>query len=149
MDRYDTQAQNYITLVDDDETSATKLISMLLAHGAPSVSLQHDKTRYLKELKALLTHHDDTLPSMIIVDFKGFPAAAAAFVSSIRALPGAQSLLIAAMADDLSRPVRDVLLNAGANAVFARQSTTDGFRCEAAELVSFWVRNQRLEAVGT
>lgn len=149
MDRYDPQAQPYIVLIDENEHSASKLISMLLAHGAPSVSLQKDTDRYLKELKSLLTTHDDTLPSMIIVDLKGFPGASAAFIASIRALPGARSLLIGAMADDLSRPVRDVLLNAGANAVFARQLTTDGYRCEAAELVSFWVRNQRLEAVGT
>ena len=45
--------------------------------------------------------------------------------------------------------VRNELLDAGASAVFERHSDIALYRREAASIVAFWVRNQRLDAVGT
>ena len=40
------------------------------------------------------------------------------------------------------------LLDAGASAVFERHSDISLYRREAGNIVAFWVRNQRLDAVG-
>ncbi len=50
---------------------------------------------------------------------------------------------------DLERETREALSVAGADAVFERQADIDSYRREAAAIVSFWVRNQHLDAVGT
>ena len=43
---------------------------------------------------------------------------------------------------------RQALHDAGASAVFFRQADLDAYRHEAAAIVSFWARHQRLDAVG-
>jgi hypothetical protein len=53
------------------------------------------------------------------------------------------------MAPSLDRNVRNGLLDAGAAAVFERHGELNAYRREAANIVGFWVRNQRLDAVGT
>ena len=53
------------------------------------------------------------------------------------------------MAPTLDRTTRENLLDAGADAVFERHAELQAYRAEAAAIVSFWVRNQRLDAVGT
>ena len=59
------------------------------------------------------------------------------------------ALLGAIVAASLDRDVRNELLDAGASAVFERHSDITLYRREAASIVAFWVRNQRLDAVGT
>jgi hypothetical protein len=42
----------------------------------------------------------------------------------------------------------DALREAGAASVFIRHAELDAYRREAASIISFWARNQRLDAVG-
>lgn len=141
--------QTFMALVDDDSHSARLMIRMLLAHGAPSVSWLDGEALASTELGKLLADSRAVLPGLVIVDLKSSSTATAEFVRKLRGMPDGRALLIAAMAPSLDREVRDVLLEAGADAVFQRQANIDFYRREAAAIVSFWVRNQRLEAVGT
>lgn len=141
--------QPFMALVDDDSHSARLMIRMLLAHGAPSVSWLDSEAMATAELGQLLNDRRATLPGLVIVDLKSSSTATADFVARLRAMQDGSALLIAAMSPTLDREVREVLLNAGADAVFERQADIDFYRREAAAIVSFWVRNQRLEAVGT
>ena len=141
--------QPIMALVDDDSHSARLMIRMLLAHGAPSVNWLDSDAVATAELGALLNDRRATLPGLVIVDLKSSSAATAEFIAKLRAMRDGTALLVAAIAPTLDREVREVLLNAGADAVFERQADIDFYRREAAAIVSFWVRNQRLEAVGT
>ena len=142
-------AQPFMALVDDDSHSARLMIRMLLAHGAPSVNWLDSEVTATAELGQLLNDRRATLPGLVIVDLKSSSTATANFVAKLRGMQDGSALLIAAMASTLDREVREVLLEAGADAVFERQADIDFYRREAAAIVSFWVRNQRLEAVGT
>lgn len=141
--------QPFMALVDDDSHSARLMIRMLLAHGATSVNWLDSEAVATAELGLLLNDRKATLPGLVIVDLKSSSAATAEFVAKLRGMQDGSALLIAAMSASLDREVREVLLNAGADAVFERQADIDFYRREAAAIVSFWVRNQRLEAVGT
>jgi response regulator RpfG family c-di-GMP phosphodiesterase len=141
--------QAFMALVDDDSHSARLMIRMLLAHGAPSVSWLDGETLASSELGKLLADGRSVLPGLVIVDLNSSSTATADFIAKLRSMPDGSALLIAAMAPSLDREVRDALLEAGADAVFERQPNIDFYRREAAAIVSFWVRNQRLEAVGT
>jgi response regulator RpfG family c-di-GMP phosphodiesterase len=141
--------QPFMALVDDDSHSARLMIRMLLAHGAPSVNWLDNDAVATAELGARLNDRRATLPGLVIVDLKSSSAATAEFIAKLRAMRDGTALLVAAIAPTLDREVREVLLNAGADAVFERQADIDFYRREAAAIVSFWVRNQRLEAVGT
>lgn len=148
MDAYGT-GQPFMALVDDDSHSARLMIRMLLAHGAPSVSWLNGEALATAELGALLEDDRAPLPGLVIVDLKGSSGATRDLVAKLRGMRDGRSLLIAAIAPSLERDVRDVLLNAGADAVFERHADINFFRREAAAIVSFWVRNQHLDAVGT
>ena len=139
----------FMALVDDDFHSARMLTRMLLAHGAPSVRWLDGATAAKLELGALMSAEQAVLPSLVIVDLKATSTATREFVVALRALPRADELLIVAMAATLERPERDALLEVGADAVFERHAEVDAYRREAANLVRFWVRNQRLSAIGT
>jgi CheY-like chemotaxis protein len=141
--------QPFMALVDDDSHSARLMIRMLLAHGAPSVSWLDGEAVASTEMRKLLDDKIALLPGLVIVDLKSSSTATADFIRKLRGMPDGHALLIAAMAPSLDRDVREVLLVAGADAVFERQADIDFYRREAAAIVSFWVRNQRLEAVGT
>jgi DNA-binding response OmpR family regulator len=141
--------QPFMALVDDDSHSARLMIRMLLAHGAPSVSWLDSEAMATAELGQLLNDPRATLPGLVIVDLKSSSTATADFIAMLRRMKDGPALLIAAMSPTLDREVREVLLDAGADAVFERQANIDFYRREAAAIVSFWVRNQRLEAVGT
>ena len=148
MDAYGA-GQPYMALVDDDSHSARLMIRMLLAHGAPSVSWLNGEALATAELGKLLDDDLAALPGLVIVDLKNSSTATRDFIVKLRAMRDGRSLLIAAVAATLEKDVRDVLLNAGADAVFERQADVNSFRREAAAMVSFWVRNQHLDAVGT
>jgi CheY-like chemotaxis protein len=141
--------QPFMALVDDDSHSARLMIRMLLAHGAPSVNWLDSEAVATAELGLLLNDRKATLPGLVIVDLKSSSVATAEFVAKLRGMQDGSALLIVAMSPSLDREVREVLLEAGADAVFERQADIDFYRREAAAIVSFWVRNQRLEAVGT
>jgi CheY-like chemotaxis protein len=148
MDAYGA-GQPYMALVDDDSHSARLMIRMLLAHGAPSVSWLNGEALATAELSAVLNDDRASLPGLVIVDLKSSSDATRDFIAKLRGMRDGRSLLIAAIAPSLEREVRDVLLNAGADAVFERQADINLFRREAAAIVSFWVRNEHLDAVGT
>ncbi len=138
-----------LALVDDDFHSARLLVRMLVAHGAPSVDWMSDAEAAARQIADALEEDAPQHPGMVIVDLKGSSAATAAFLTRLRALPGGDALVLVAMAPSLDRATRDALLDAGAVAVFERHSDLAAYRKEAASIVSFWVRTQRLDAVGT
>jgi response regulator RpfG family c-di-GMP phosphodiesterase len=149
LDVLQNTREPYLVLVDDDGHSARLLTRMLLAHGAPSIQWIESSEAGLSQIKSLLVDRARLLPGLVVVDLKSSSTASAEFVSKIARLPRSQSLLVAVMAVDPNRITRERLLEAGADAVFERHADLQGYRAEAAAIVSFWVRNQRLEAVGT
>lgn len=144
-----TGGQPYFALVDDDLHSARLLMRMLTAHSAPTVIWQENASLALTELEGCLANDNASIPALVLVDLKSSSEATEQFVKQLHALPGASSLLVAAVAPSLERVRRDALLDAGADAVFQRHADLDFYRREAAAIISFWVRNQRLDAVGT
>lgn len=141
--------QPYLVLVDDDPHSARLLTRMLLAHGAPSIQWIESSAEGLSQIKDLLAGAAKYLPGLVIVDLKSSSTAARDFIAEITGLERSRSLVIAALAPSLDRAARESLLDAGADAVFERHADLQAYRAEAAAIVSFWVRNQRLDAVGT
>lgn len=141
--------QPYLMLVDDDAHSARLLTRMLLAHGAPSIQWVESADEGLSQIKSLLGDAAKHIPGLVIVDLKSSSSAASDFIAEISNLERSRALVIVAMAPTLDRTTRDSLLDAGADAVFERHADIQAYRSEAASIVSFWVRNQRLDAVGT
>lgn len=139
----------YMALVDDDTHSARMMIRMLLAHGAPSVDWLADEEVARTTFEELLGGPGRNMPSLVLVDLKSSSRATADFVSWLRTLPGGGELIVGAMAPNLERYFREPLLAAGADAVFERHGDLADYRREAASIVSFWVHNQHLDAVGT
>jgi len=139
----------FVLLVDDDTHSARLLTRMLLAHGSPAVERIDGAEPALAHLRDLLPRSAANLPGLLIVDLKATSTATRDFVAAVRKLKSVHALSIAAMAPSLERAVRETLLDAGADAVFERHAEIGAYRSEVASIVSFWVRNQRLEAVGT
>ncbi|HQZ12656.1 MAG TPA: hypothetical protein PK286_07185 [Devosia sp.] len=140
--------QPFIMLVDDDAHSARMLTRMLLAHGAPTVHLLDGATAADEELDSRLNDPHAQLPGLVIVDLKSSSTATRDYIASLVRRPRSSELLIVAMAPTLERSVKESLIAAGAAAVFERHATLDAYRRESAGIVSFWVRNQRLSAVG-
>ena len=141
--------QPYLMLVDDDAHSARLLTRMLLAHGAPSIQWVESSALGLSHIKDLLGEAAKPVPGLVIVDLKSSSTAAKDFIAQMAALERSRKLVIVAMAPSLDRTTREDLLDAGADAVFERHADLQAYRAEAAAIVSFWVRNQRLDAVGT
>jgi CheY-like chemotaxis protein len=139
----------FVALVDDDAHSARLMIRMLLAHGAPSVSWLNGEALATAEIHLLLEDDLATIPGLVIVDLKASSSATLDFIVKLRAMRDGHSLLIAAIAPTLEREPREALISAGADAVFERHADINSYRREAAAIVSFWVRNQHLDAVGT
>jgi len=138
--------QPAIVLVDDDFHSIRLLVRMLNAHGGPNVEAMSDPDSALTALTARAVASSGEQP-MVIVDLKASSAATARFIASLHA--AAPGLLVVAMSPSLDRISRDKLLDAGAAAVFGRHADLNLYRREAASIVAYWVRGQRLNAVGT
>jgi CheY-like chemotaxis protein len=139
--------QPAIALVDDDYHSARLMTRMLEAHGGPLVSRMPDPDMAVKTLAEVADTPPVAGQCMAVVDLKSSSTATRDFVSRLK--HQAPQLLVVAMAPSLDREVRNELLDAGASAVFERHSDITLYRREAASIVAFWVRNQRLDAVGT
>jgi hypothetical protein len=142
-----SETQPAIALVDDDFHSARLMMRMLAAHGGPHVEWLSDKGIALETLAGY-----DALPPiggkcMALVDLKASSNASRDFIVELRRR--APGLLIVAMSPSLDRETRNALLEAGAAAVFERHAELNAYRREAASIVGFWVRSQRLGAVGT
>ena len=139
--------QPAIALVDDDYHSARLMTRMLEAHGGPQVLRLPDPEVAIETLADAGTTPLVDGQCMVVVDLKSSSTATVDFVSRLK--HRAPQLLVVAMAPTLDRDVRNQLLDAGASAVFERHSDIVLYRREAASIVAFWVRNQRLDAVGT
>lgn len=138
--------QPAIALVDDDYHSARLMTRMLEAHGGPQVSRLPDPERAVETLAGVSEVPTVAGQCMAVVDLKSSSTATRDFVARLKSL--APQLLVVAIAPSLDREVRNELLDAGASAVFERHSDITLYRREAASIVAFWVRNQRLDAVG-
>ena len=139
------QGRPAISLVDDDFHSARLMTRMLLAHGGPEVEHLPDAASAITELAARMNPADG--PFFVIVDLKATSTATREFIAQLK--QKAPQLLVIAMARTLDRAVRDDLIEAGAAAVFERHADLNLYRREAASIIAFWVRGQRLDAVGT
>lgn len=139
--------QPAIVLVDDDFHSARLLTRMLAAHGGPHAERLGDPGTALDTLVALDSATVGTGPLMVIVDLKSSSTATHDFIVKLK--HDAPGLLVVAMSPTLDRDTRNGLLDAGASAVFERHGELNAYRREAANIVGFWVRSQRLDAVGT
>ena len=138
----------FIALIDDDGHSAHLLTRMLLAHGAPEV--RHFETASAGEtfLAANLSDVSADWPGMVVVDLKVHSGANVEFVARNHVLLRQKGIPLAVMTQPTDRAGRQALHDAGASAVFFRQAELTAYRHEAASIVSFWARNQRLDAVG-
>lgn len=141
-------ARPFVALVDDDSHSARLITRMLLAHGSPEVRWLDGPVNGTEAIAEMLADPTAARPSLVIVDLKTSSAATRDFVSALRRGPGGSSLLIVAMAPVLDKDIRDTLIDGGADAVFQRHAELESYRREVASIVSYWVRNQRLHAIG-
>ena len=139
--------QPAIALIDDDYQSARLMTRMLEAHGGPQVSRLPDPEQAVEALADSAVTPMVAGQYMAVVDLKSSSTATRDFVARLK--QRVPELLVVAMAATLDREVRNELLEAGASAVFERHSDITLYRREAASIVAFWVRNQRLDAVGT
>ena len=137
-----------MALVDDDQHSAQLLTRMLLAHGAPSIQWYGGASDGQTMLTAVLGDTSGRWPSLVIVDLKAHSAANLEFLRATQSLLRQKNVPVAVMVQSSAPDNRDTLLAAGATNVFIRHAELDAYRREAASLVSFWARSQRLEAVG-
>lgn len=138
--------QPAIALVDDDYHSARLMTRMLEAHGGPQISRLPDPELAVETLEKAAGDTQCAGQCMAVIDLKSSSTATRDFVARLK--HRAPALLVVAMAPSLDREVRNELLDAGASAVFERHSDITLYRREAANIVAFWVRNQRLDAVG-
>lgn len=139
--------QPAIALVDDDYHSARLMTRMLEAHGGPQVTRLPNPQLAFEILAATASTPMVAGQYMAVVDLKSSSTATRDFIARLK--HRVPELLIVAMAATLDREVRNQLLDAGAAAVFERHFDITLYRREAASIVAFWVRNQRLDAVGT
>ncbi|ODT65809.1 MAG: hypothetical protein ABS75_29875 [Pelagibacterium sp. SCN 63-23] len=138
----------FIMLIDDDDHSAHLLTRMLAAHGAPAVMHVSGASAGEAALSSILADHQATWPGLLIVDLKSHSAANMEFVVRNHAMLRQKGVPLAIMAAPTDRAGRRALQDAGANAVFFRQAELDAYRHEVASIVSFWARNQCLDAIG-
>ena len=138
----------FVALIDDDRHSAHLLTRMLIAHGSPDVHWFGNATDGVARLHSVLGNGSANWPGLLIVDLKAHSGANLEFVASIKHLTRQKGVPVVVMAQTLDRQDRQALEDAGASAVFFRQAELDAYRREAAGIVSFWARTQRLDAVG-
>ena len=140
-----TPKQPAIALVDDDYHSARLMTRMLEAGGASHVSLMADLERAVDQLSEMARHPGSEF--LAVVDLKSSSSATRDFIERLKGR--APGLTVVAVAPSLDREVRTTLLDAGAAAVFERHSDIELYRREAACIVDFWARSQRLDKTGT
>ncbi len=138
----------FVALVDDDQHSAALLTRMLLAHGSPRIQWYGDAAVARSTITATLSDPKVNWPSLIIIDLKAHSLANIEFLRSIQPLAYQKGVNAVVMIPPGERQHREALEDAGASAIFFRHAELDAYRREAASLVSFWARSQRLDAVG-
>ena len=138
----------FIALIDDDSHSAYLLTRMLLAHGSPDIRHLGGAVAGRAALQVNLSDYGSAWPGLLIVDLKAHSKANLEFLSTAQTLLRQKGVPVVVMSQPLDRAGREALFEAGAAEVFHREADLDAYRREAAGIVSFWARNQRLNAVG-
>lgn len=139
---------SYVALVDDDPHSAQLLMRMLAAHGGPRIQWFGDAADANVALVQVLSQPSANHPGLVIVDLKAHSEANAEFLRSIQPLPHQRGVGVVVLIHPAEQAKREALEDSGAAAIFYRHAERDAYRREAASLVSFWARSQRLDAVG-
>lgn len=137
----------FVALIDDDQHSAHLLTRMLVAHGSPDVQHYGNALTGAARLLSVLADSDANWPGLLIVDLKSHSGANLDFIASIQQVTRQKGVPVVVMATAGDRN-RQALIEAGASTVFFRHAELDAYRREAAGIVSFWARSQRLDAVG-
>lgn len=137
-----------MALVDDDQQSARLLTRMLLAHGAPAIEHHASAADGLRILVEVLNNPAANWPGLIIVDLKAHSGANLEFMTAIQPLLRQKGVNAVVMTTGVEQQEHLALRKAGAAAVFVRHAELDAYRREAADIVGFWARSQRLDAVG-
>lgn len=136
-----------LALVDDNSHSARLLLRSLGDQVQARTRWLGDARRAVRLLAEV--GEAGNWPELMIVDLKSRSSATRDFIAHIRLAANENGTLIVAMAPSLERDLRDGLLEAGAAAVFERHSEINAYRREAASIMSFWARHQRLDQVDT
>jgi CheY-like chemotaxis protein len=136
-----------MTLVADEPETARRLTRMLLAHGAPSVRWLDGSDQSMAELVGLLQAIEEQ-PDLLVIGMMSSAEATASMIRCVRSAPGGRLLPIAALLPGTDRQLHEMQFAAGANVVVERLVEDSDYRREAARLVSYWVRTQRLNALG-
>jgi DNA-binding NarL/FixJ family response regulator len=140
--------QSFIALIDDDAHSSYLLTRMLRSQDAPAVQYLGGATEGEVAITVLLADVTANWPDLLIIDLKAHSGANLEFLHRNHTLLRQKGIPVAVMTPPSDREARETLHRAGASAVFFRQSELDAYRHEAAAIVSFWARHQRLDAVG-
>ncbi|MEQ9636880.1 MAG: hypothetical protein RLW68_12435 [Devosia marina] len=143
-----TDDMPFIALIDDDGHSAHLLTRMLTANGSPQVIHADSAEAGEAFLLECLSDIEREWPGLVIVDLKAHSGANLEFVTRHQTLLRQKGIPLAVMMQTTDRADRQAMQDAGAAAVFFRQAELEAYRREAAAIVSFWARNQRLDAVG-
>ena len=138
----------FLALIDDDQHSAYLLTRMLLAHGSPNIQHYGDAVDGSTRLQAVLDGPPTHWPGLIIVDLKAHSQANHDFVAALQPTARQKGVPIVVMSQPTGRQGRQALHEAGASAIFFRQAELGAYRSEAASIVSFWARFERLDTVG-
>lgn len=138
----------FIGLIDDDSHSARLFMRVLAANGGPSVCHYGDEGEAIAALARILSDPQLHWPELLVVDLKGHSHANLEFVRRHQACLHQKGVALIVMVPPTDRAGRMKYLEAGATAVFFRQPEAEAYRHELAGIVSFWARNERLDAVG-
>jgi CheY-like chemotaxis protein len=135
------EEQPLIVLADDDVHSARLLIRTLNQFGAHEVKWLGDGPRTQRVLAAALADELALHPCLVVVDLKQASSATADFVRAIHPLLPADIPVIA-LAPTLDREERQVLIDAGAAAVFQRHANLQAYQDEVAAMIGFLDRHR-------
>lgn len=138
----------FIGLIDDDGHSAHLFMRMLAANDGPSVRHYGDDEEGLADLAHVLSDPRSHWPDMLVVDIKRHSNANVEFVRRHQAWLHQKGVALVVMVPPAGRAVRMMYHEAGAAAVFFRQSELEAYRRELTGLTDFWARSARLDAVG-
>ena len=138
----------FIGLIDDDGHSARLFMRVLAANDGPSVRHYSDDEEAVEDLGQVLSDPQSHWPELLVVDLKGHSQANLEFIRRHQAWLHQKGVALLVMVPPTNRAGRMVYLEAGATAVFFRQSEADAYRHELAGIANFWARTERLDAVG-
>ena len=138
----------FIGLIDDDGHSARLFMRVLAVNDGPSVRHYRDEEEALADLAHVLSDPQSHWPELLVVDLKGHSHANLEFIRRHQAWLRQKGVAVVVMVPPTNRAGRMVYLEAGAAAVFFRQSEADAYRHELAGIANFWARSERLDAVG-